>query len=180
MSAWRRSATQRWVDAVGPAAIAAHSLRDAGWDVEDGQPFRWRSVDGTIIDVLTAAPRQVGHLIEADIERKLWLRMSSARTVHNGIDGAPWLAPLRALLAAKPSPAWGVAEKSMLRCIAANGFWPLERLRQCGYETDGLCPLCREPQTLFHLLWRCQLTAAQRQQWGLPDALRNLALANPD
>eukprot|EP00973_Karenia_brevis_P077303 10737821-Karenia_brevis.AAC.1 len=74
---------------------------------------------------------------------------------------------------------WGQQEKGMLKCLAANGFWTFDRLRQCGYETDGKCDCCGVPQTLFHLLWECQRTRAIRDQWGMPPAVLTLVRANP-
>eukprot|EP00973_Karenia_brevis_P045796 6342791-Karenia_brevis.AAC.1 len=111
---------QRWCDAIGPAAVAAHSLKEAGWTVSQMTPFKWKTRDGLVLDVLNVAPRQVIRYMEADLEIGLWLNMSSSRTVHQSLEGRPWLAPIRSLLRMKDILQWGQQEKGMLKCLAPN------------------------------------------------------------
>ena len=142
-----------WYSPKGPCAVAALSLKDAGWDIDPVNPFIWRDRCNKPHKVLDIPPRQVQKMVSDDLQTELWLNMASAKTVYHNLEGRPWLDPIRRLLNSKKQQAsWGPKEKGMLRCLAANGFWTLERLRQCGYETDGLCKFCQKPLTVFHLL----------------------------
>ena len=69
-------------------------------------------------------------MVSDDIQVELWLKMDSAKIVFHNIEGKPWLDPLRRLSKTmKVKDTWGAKQKGMLRCLAANGFWTLERLR---------------------------------------------------
>ena len=67
----------------------------------------------------------------------------------------------------------------MLKCLAANGFWIKARLRECGYDTNGLCG-CGQDVTLFHLLWACRCTASLREQWAFSDYILRMVEESPD
>lgn len=108
-------------------------------------------------------PKTVQRRMIRDIQRTSLENMSGAESVYRNLQGRPWFDPVRRLSRKTNTATWNGKHKGMLKCIAANGIWTLERLRAAGYATDGLCPCCRVPQTMYHLLWKCQSVAILAQ-----------------
>ena len=43
--------------------------------------------------------------------------------------------------------------KFLMKAVSTNSIWCNDRLQSAGYDTDGLCPLCGECDSLRHRFW---------------------------
>ena len=116
---------------------------------------------GKQYNIFNIAPKSIAGRLREDVECFLW----SKTTEYQAVQPYPWLEPFKGLLRTKDTPSWGQPEKGMLRTVCAHGVWPLARLQQAGYDTDGLC-LCGELDTLAHRLYQCPITHSYRMQYG--------------
>ena len=81
--------------------------------------------------------------------------------------GYPWLSPLYQLLNGKDKPGWGPPEKGVLSLLCTQGVWTSDRLCSAGYKQDDLCTSCLLPDSVDHLLFKCEGTLPFRQQYDL-------------
>ena len=154
----------------GPASAAVASMKRIGW--EPLTLITWKTCEGGVINIDDMCPRTVQELAMRDTETWLWNASTSAKIT--GIEGRPFLEPIKALLNTKESEEGSMsrAAKGMLRCLVAHGIWSPERLKAAGYDIEGVCPHCGGCGSLWHLIWDCPATYAFRLQWGLPDAIK--------
>eukprot|EP00959_Pyramimonas_sp_CCMP1952_P448669 9395020-Pyramimonas_sp.AAC.1 len=54
----------------------------------------------------------------------------------------------------------GPRGESLALTSFCRGVWTRARARSCGYQSDGLCPLCGQPDGVRHRLWQCMRPAA--------------------
>lgn len=159
----------------GPVSAMCRSLSSLGWHFKSAaNPGCLVSSTGREIDILTSAPKSVALLIRQDVERVRWEKAPQ----YSSIQPYPWIEPIVSLLNAKNKTDWGPVEKGMLRSVCAHGIWPAARLKEAGYQTDGLC-LCGEPDTLGHRLYSCPITHGYRIQYNLAAELSQARLEQP-
>jgi len=89
--------------------------------------------------------------------------------------------PLQRLLRAKKM-ANDPLGKYLAMAFSIKALWTEDRLKEAGYDTDGLCPLCKEvPDSQWHRCWQCKhQDAVEARTKAAPSWAIKEALENPD
>ena len=173
--AWSRLAEAKapWKLVEGPLSAALASAARLGWDAPSVGILVSRT--GIRLDLLADCPATVHEVAMRDAEDYLLDKDLDRQTHLKELGGRPWLAPLRALLNARPTPSWTPQHQGTLRAIAANGLWTQDRLQEIGLVEDPSCQACGAGAGLWHRAWDCPAQAGFLAGYGLPDSVRAFA-----
>ena len=145
-----------WKQAIGPFAIAALAFQKIGW--KHTSLVRWIRPCQMFVDISALDPMTIEQMLNDDVQLMLFNSAKPNHTGYEQIQGLPFFGPINGLIRSKPTVDWTKQHQAMLRCIVADGCWPLQRLQTAGYVTDGLC-VCGTLQDAKHAAWECALTA---------------------
>ncbi len=146
-----------WGRAKGPMAAAALSLSRVGWRFKSA--FVLAGPDGTEHVLTTASPTMTRDLLKDAMrrmmERRVAVRMAGAHAEFTGRRACMDLA----IAAARPGKRVSRHQAAVFRAVACNAVWTATRARELGYDTDGLCTLCKAaPDTIRHRTYDCPCT----------------------
>ena len=144
------------------------TLARLGWKIKD--LVSWETDIGLSISIDSLCPRAVKTLAHEAVDRMNWKVAVRNRPFLAPIGGRPLLEPIKAMINKSPGQDWGRQHMGMVTTVAAMGIWPMDRLKEAGYHTQGLCA-CGCPQTVWHLVWDCPLTRPFRVQYDLDQNL---------
>jgi len=153
-----RTCKTLWSAASGPAMVVLASLDRIGWKVSSA--FKWVMKNGVELDLLGTSAHDILKLAKADVREWLWSGAADKHTAYATLNGAPYIQPIKALMALQPGPDWNHGHKGMLKAIMADAMW-----------SNGNCTLCGQPWSMWHDHWGCDAVGPFRRQYGLPPAV---------
>jgi len=165
-----------WVDQVprsraqmagSPLALAVQSFREAGFTVDDPCNIS-SSVHGSL-NLLVGSPKLLSKLmVESWMEKALKTFVdqkledqSSPLAVAIKTFGV-WMHPVRRLYHSKARWALSPLQKSCLLKFFSRRVVTGQVLRSWGFNVDGLCPHCGQPDHVFHRIFICPHFSTQR------------------
>ena len=167
--------TGGWNESRGPLRRVVLTLGRIGWRVRDA--VTW--IDDSHRDV-----RLVDHspaMMEAMMSEALQRRHEESATAKLHGSQCQERICVDLVKAQLNSKKLGAREKYLTKALACRGLWTRARLKDCGFDTDGLCehPECRQADTVFHRLWLCRHPPIAKIRDSIADSLlQNVAKAS--
>ena len=132
---------------------------------------------GITHDARDVCPTTLARLMEQDIDDHLAdVEAKSAR--YMGLGGRPWLSPIKELVNRLPSASWTGQHQGFLKATSSGGVWTQQRFFQAGLVAHDLCT-CGEVGSLHHRAFSCPFSRNFRNEYGMPDAILNMASTRP-
>ncbi len=168
-------AKSAWAQVRGPIGAAAVTLARVGWSF--ASPFVLCDSAGNEHPLTATSPTLVRDLLRAAtreaIERAVGARLAEHDRAFEGRRVCADLAVTTARAGRRYTP----QQIGAFRAVVCGALWTADRARQLGYDTDGMCAMCRAARdTVRHRVYECPETrgAVQRAvpRWFWEEAQR--------
>ena len=155
VSLWSRAdplhAAGGWNHSRGPLRRVVLTLERLDWKVLDA--VTWRDDQGMEIKLVDHSPCMMEGLMARALGRQHELRathklVGDSRPGYRVCADVLWSEFLN-------KKSYDHRQKYLLKTFCTQGLWARDRLRACGYDTDGKCEFCQAPDGVFHRLWEC-------------------------
>ena len=151
-----------WRAVAGPAAATLLSLKRAGWTTRASDV--WATPRGEEVHLDSVSPLDARKVLEEDYLDEEWKRLAGRRSAFSELAATPLLEPILQLLFSKKSPLSSL-QRAMLAAVAADAH------KGC----PAVCPLCGDPNSVWHMVWSCPALAIYRHESDCPLDLRRCA-----
>eukprot|EP00959_Pyramimonas_sp_CCMP1952_P012633 266892-Pyramimonas_sp.AAC.1 len=130
-------------------------LRRIGWEVKN--VTEWVEDRGIEHSLLYTSPSLIKHLMCQAVQRPHERTMASLVGVpaHENGSQARVCVDIVRTMACRSKKLSARQNYAITSCFTKAAFTN-DRLRALGYESDGLCPLCGQQDSLHHRLWCCR------------------------
>ena len=153
-SMWQNVSSENlcWKKSQGPIGRMLLSLQRIGWEATS--PFDWKDDLGNGLSLLFNTPSMMGHLLQKGVQRFHEKQLAEKLGWSSG--ARVCVDPIRRITQ-KSTKGIGLDArgKYLVKSLFCNGCWTEDRAQASGYLTDGLCPLCQQPDSVAHRLFRC-------------------------
>ena len=151
----------------GPIAKMHWELAQIGWQART--PFEWQTHNGTEISLKTTSPMMLSRFLKIAVHRVHEIAATERilRQFHSGsrTHRLSFTHAARIVGSGSTFKHLTTLEKYLVRAAICDAVWTEDKCQKRGYVTDGSCPLCGQPDSLFHRIWQCMhstVAAARR------------------
>ena len=153
-----------WARARGPITAFVATLAQAGWSVEPGPIFVDDTGQPWEVDPGDPASSEVLLRVFAEsLRRAVWAKAAEFNNGRGAEGGVDFEAARRNLRSFARHGHW--REAGALRCCLQGAVWTDRRLQLAGYQCEGECSFCGEPNTDLHFFWTCRRHADSASAW---------------
>ena len=148
----RQPLPKSWRGVRGPLSALRLELGRAGWVWET--PFEFRDPGGTLHNLFRISDARLCQLFCLHRQRQLGSQLANQYfKSQNAV--LPWVDP-SAVQSFLNSADCDARQRCCVEHLFTRSILTMSDLQSMGYDTDGLCPVCRvAPDTLRHRLFEC-------------------------